>query len=100
MDICEVPNHRTLKLVETLWVFHIYLVIKSFIMVELKRMARFEVDKGIISQFQLDVSDRFKRRIKTIISKDERELRYQYTDLSGYITLYGEDVEEIIVLWE
>jgi hypothetical protein len=64
-------------------------------MVELKRMARFE-----ISQFQLDVSDRFKRRIKTIISKDERELRYQYTDLSGYITLYGEDVEEIIVLWE
>jgi hypothetical protein len=69
-------------------------------MVELKRMARFEVDKGIISQFQLDVSDRFKRRIKTIISKDERELRYQYTDLSGYITLYGEDVEEIIVLWE
>ena len=69
-------------------------------MVELKRMARFEVDKGIISQFQLDVSDRFNRRIKTIISKDERELRYQYTDLSGYITLYGEDVEEIIVLWE
>ena len=69
-------------------------------MVELKRMARFEVDKGIISQFQLDVSDRFKRRIKTIISKDERELKYQYTDLSGYITLYGEDVEEIIVLWE
>ena len=67
---------------------------------ELKRMARFEVDKGIISQFQLDVSDRFKRRIKTIISKDERELKYQYTDLSGYITLYGEDVEEIIVLWE
>ena len=69
-------------------------------MVELKRMARFEVDKGIISQFQLDVSDRFKRRIKTIISKDERELKYKYTDLSGYITLYGEDVEEIIVLWE
>jgi hypothetical protein len=69
-------------------------------MVELKRMARFEIDRGIISQFQLDVSDRFKRRIKTIISKDERELRYQYTDLSGYITLYGEDVEEIIVLWE
>jgi hypothetical protein len=67
---------------------------------ELKRMARFEVDKGIISQFQLDVSDRFKRRIKTIISKDERELKYQYTDLSGYITLYGEDLEEIIVLWE
>lgn len=50
-------------------------------MVELKRMARFEVDKGIISQFQLD-SDRFKRRIKTIISKDERELKYQYTDLT------------------
>ncbi len=69
-------------------------------MVELKRMARFEVDKGTISQFQLDVSDRFKRRIKTIISKDERELKYQYTDLSGYITLYGEDLEEIIVLWE
>lgn len=68
-------------------------------MVELKRMARFEVDKGIISQFQLN-SDRFKRRIKTIISKDGRELKYQYTDLSGYITLYGEDVEEIIVLWE
>ena len=69
-------------------------------MVELKRMARFEVDKGIISQFQLDVSDRFKRRIKTIISKDDRELKYQYTDLSGYITIYGEDVEEIIVLLE
>ena len=69
-------------------------------MVELKRIARFEVDKGIISQFQLDISDRFKRRIKTIISKDERELKYQYTDLSGYITLYGEDLEEIIVLWE
>ena len=68
-------------------------------MVKLKRMARFEVDKGIISQFQLD-SDRFNRRIKTIISKDDRELKYQYTDLSGYITLYGEDVEEIIVLWE
>jgi uncharacterized FlaG/YvyC family protein len=69
-------------------------------MAELKRMARFEVDKGIISQFQLDVSDRFKRRIKTIISKDNRELKYQYTDLSGYITIYDEDVEEIIVLWE
>jgi hypothetical protein len=69
-------------------------------MVELKRMARFEIDKGIISQFQLDVSDRFKRKIKTIISKDNRELKYQYTDLSGYITIYGEDVEEIIVLWE
>jgi len=69
-------------------------------MVELKRMSIFEVDKGIISQFQLDVSYRFKRRIKTIISKDERELKYQYTDLSGYITLYGEDLEEIIVLWE
>lgn len=68
-------------------------------MVELKRIARFEVDKGIISQFQLD-SDRFKHRIKTIISKDGRELKYQYTDLSGYITLYGEDLEEIIVLWE
>lgn len=68
-------------------------------MVELKRMARFEVNKGIISQFQLD-SDRFKRRIKTIISKDDRELKYQYTDLSGYITLCGEDLEEIIVLWE
>jgi hypothetical protein len=69
-------------------------------MVELKRMARFEVDKGIISQFQLDVSDRFNRRIKTIISKDNRELKYQYTDLSGYITIYSEDIEEIIVLWE
>lgn len=69
-------------------------------MVELKRITRFEVDKGIISQFQLDISDRFKRRIRTIISKDERELKYQYTDLSGYITLYGEDLEEIIVLWE
>jgi hypothetical protein len=69
-------------------------------MVELKRMARFEIDKGIISQFQLDVSDRFKRKIKTIISKDDVELKYQYTDLSGYITIYGEDVEEIIVLWE
>jgi hypothetical protein len=69
-------------------------------MVELKRMARFEIDKGIISQFQLDVSDRFKRKIKTIISKDDVELIYQYTDLSGYITIYGEDVEEIIVLWE
>ena len=70
-------------------------------MVELKRMYRFEIDKiGICSQFQLDTSDRFKRRIKTIISKDERELKYQYTDLSGYITLYGEDLEEIIVLWE
>jgi hypothetical protein len=67
---------------------------------ELKRMARFEIDKGIISQFQLDVSDRFKRKIKTIISKDDVELKYQYTDLSGYITIYGEDVEEIIVLWE
>ena len=69
-------------------------------MVELKRMARFEIDKGIISQFQLDVSDSFKRKIKTIISKDDVELKYQYTDLSGYITIYGEDVEEIIVLWE
>jgi hypothetical protein len=69
-------------------------------MVELKRMSRFEVDKGIISQFQLDVSDRFNRRIKTIISKDNRELKYQYTDLSGYITIYSEDIEEIIVLWE
>ena len=69
-------------------------------MMELKRMARFEIDKGIISQFQLDVSDRFKRKIKTIISKDDVELKYQYTDLSGYITIYGEDVEEIIVLWE
>jgi hypothetical protein len=69
-------------------------------MVELKRMARFEIDKGIISQFQLDVSDRFERKIKTIISKDNRELKYQYTDLTGYITICGEDVEEIIVLWE
>ena len=69
-------------------------------MVELKRMGRFETDKGIISQFQLDVKDRFKRRIKTIISKDNRELKYQHTDLSGYITIYGEDVEEIIALWE
>jgi len=70
-------------------------------MVELKRMYQFETDKfGICSQFQLDVSDRFNRRIKTIISKDNRELKYQYTNLSGYITIYGEDVEEIIVLWE
>jgi len=69
-------------------------------MVELKRMVRFEIDKGIISQFQIDVSDRFERKIKTIISKDNKELKYQYTELSGYITLYGEDVEEIIVLWE
>ena len=70
-------------------------------MVELKRITRFEADKvGIISQFQLDISDRFRRRIKTIISKDKRELKYQYTNLSGYITLYGEDLEEIIVLWE
>jgi hypothetical protein len=70
-------------------------------MVELKRMYQFENDKiGICSQFQLDVTDRFKLKIKTIISKDNRELKYQYTDLSGYITIYGEDVEEIIVLWE
>jgi hypothetical protein len=69
-------------------------------MVELKRMYQFESKFGICSQFQLDVSDRFKRRIKTIISKDNIELKYQYTDLSGYITIYGEDVEEIIVLWE
>ena len=70
-------------------------------MVELKRIYQFENDKiGICSQFQLDVTDRFKFRIKTIVSKDNRELKYQYTDLSGYITIYGEDVEEIIVFWE
>ncbi len=70
-------------------------------MVELKRIYQFENDKiGICSQFQLDVTDRFKFRIKTIVSKDNRELKYQYTDLSGYITIYGEDVEEIIVLCE
>jgi len=70
-------------------------------MVELKRMYQFENDKiGICSQFQLDVTDRFKLKIKKIVSKDNRELKYQYTDLSGYITIYGEDVEEIIVLWE
>jgi hypothetical protein len=69
--------------------------------VELKRIYQFENDKiGICSQFQLDVTDRFKFRIKTIVSKDNRELKYQYTDLSGYITIYGEDVEEIIVFWE
>ncbi len=69
-------------------------------MVKLKRMTRFETDKGIISQFQLDISDRFNHNIKTIISKDNVELKYQYTDSSGYITIYGEDLEEIIVLWE
>jgi hypothetical protein len=69
--------------------------------VELKRIYQFENDKiGICSQFQLDVTDRFNLRIKAIISKDNRELKYQYTHLSGYITIYGEDVEEIIVLWE
>jgi hypothetical protein len=34
------------------------------------------------------------------MSKDNRELKYQYTNLSGYITIYGEDVEEIIVVLE
>jgi hypothetical protein len=57
-------------------------------MVELKRMYQFENDKiGICSQFQLDVTDRFKFRIKTIVSKDNSDIKYQYTDLSGYITL-------------
>jgi len=69
-------------------------------MVELKRIYKFENDKiGISSQFQL-VTDRFKSRIKTIMSKDNRELKYQYTNLSGYITIYGEDLEEIIVVLE
>ena len=66
---------------------------------ELIRQTKFEVKLGIISQFQVESGYR-QRRIKTIISKDGRELKYQYTDLSGYITLYGEDLEEIIVLWE
>ena len=65
---------------------------------KLKRLNRFEVDEIIISQFQLDISNRHQRRIKTIVSEDGRKLKYQYTDLSGYITLYGEDVEEIVVL--
>ena len=65
-------------------------------MIELKRIGRFETDKGIISQFQLDIKDRFNYNIKTIISKDDIELKYQYTDLSGYITIYGEDLEEIM----
>jgi hypothetical protein len=64
---------------------------------ELKRVARFKIDKGTISQFQLYTSDRFKRRIKSITSKDGRELKYGYTELSGYITLPGEDLEEILV---
>jgi len=64
----------------------------------IKRMARFEVEKGIISQFQLNVNDRLKHKIKTIIFND-KELKYQYTELSGYITIY-DDVDKIIVLWE
>ena len=65
---------------------------------ELIRQTKFEVKLGIISQFQVESGYR-QRRIKTIISKDDRELKFQYTDLSGYITIC-EDVEEIIVLWE
>ena len=65
---------------------------------ELIRQTKFEVKLGIISQFQVESGYR-PRRIKTIISKDDRELKFQYTDLSGYITIC-EDVEEIIVLWE
>ena len=65
---------------------------------ELIRQTKFEVKLGIICQFQVESGYR-QRRIKTIISKDDRELKFQYTDLSGYITIC-EDVEEIIVLWE
>ena len=65
---------------------------------ELIRQTKFEVKLGIISQFQVESGYR-QRRIKTIISKDDRELKFQYTDLSGYITIC-EDIEEIIVLWE
>ncbi len=68
---------------------------------ELKRKTRFEVSKGVISQFQLETSERHKRKIKAITSKNDRELlKYHYTELSGYITLYGEDIEEITVLFE
>ena len=65
---------------------------------ELIRQTKFGVKLGIISQFQLGSEYRH-RRIKTIISKDYRKLKFQYTDLSGYITIC-EDIEEIIVLWE
>lgn len=64
---------------------------------ELKRMYCFEVGDGlIISQFHLESNHRY-NMVRKVTSKDGRELKYQYTDLSGYITVYGEDVEEIIV---
>ncbi len=83
--------HRVLQMIET-W--------KHSTATELKRTARFENEKALISQFQLNLSDRLNRKIKTIFSKDNVELKYQYSDFSGYINIYGEDLEKIIVLWK
>ncbi len=83
--------HRVLQMIET-W--------KHSTATELKRTARFEHEKALISQFQLNLSDRLNRKIKKVFSKDNVELKYQYSDLSGYINIYGEDLEKIIVLWK
>jgi len=62
----------------------------------LDRIDRFDIGKHIISQFQLDVENR-KIKITKILSKDNKELEYQLTELSGYITIY-DDIEIIIVV--
>lgn len=64
----------------------------------LKRINRFETKYGIINRFQLYINDRFNPKIKSVLSKDGKELKFTYTSLSGYITIIGEDIEEIIVI--
>ena len=64
----------------------------------LKRVNRFDTKHGTINRFQLYVNDRFNHNIKSVFSKDGRELKFTHTSLSGYITIIGEDIEEIIVI--
>lgn len=68
-------------------------------MIELKRRTRFEIEPGIISEFQLPIENRF-RKIESINSEDGKEFKkYNYTEMSGYITIFG-DVEKIFVSFE
>lgn len=62
----------------------------------LDRTYRFDTGKYIISQFQLEDENR-KIKITKILSIDKKELKYQHTELSGYITIY-DDIEKIIVI--
>lgn len=63
--------------------------------IELTRLYTEELELGVISQFQLKVEDRGSKEIE-VFSEDNEELKFQYTDLSGYITIYS-DIEKIKV---